>query len=117
MSLTEETRALFDAKTFALMNTHAVLINTSRGPVVDTEALHTALQNRQIAYAALDVTDPEPLPPDHKLLDLPNLIVLPHIASATVTSRTKMAMMAVQNMIAGLNGEALPNPVTKPLSR
>jgi glyoxylate reductase len=90
------------------MKPSAILINTSRGPVVDPEALYAALKEGQIAYAALDVTDPEPLPADHKLLTLPNLIVAPHIASATVPSRNLMATRAVQNLVAGLNGEQLP---------
>jgi glyoxylate reductase len=108
VSLTEETRGLMDARAFALMKPTAILINTSRGPVVDGQALYEALKTGQIAYAALDVTDPEPLPAGHKLLELPNLIVAPHIASATVTSRNLMAMRAVQNLVAGLRGEKLP---------
>ena len=90
------------------MKPTAVLINTSRGPVIDAEALYQALKEGQIACAALDVTDPEPLPADHKLLALPNLIVAPHIASATVTSRNMMAERAVQNLVAGLQGKRLP---------
>jgi glyoxylate reductase len=108
ISLTEETEGLINARKLALMKPTAILINTSRGPVVDPEALYQALKGGQIAYAALDVTDPEPLPPDHKLLTLPNLIVAPHIASATVTSRNLMADRAVRNLIAGLEGERLP---------
>jgi glyoxylate reductase len=108
VGLTEETEGLIEAGKLALMKPTAILINTSRGPVVDQEALYKALKDGQIAYAALDVTDPEPLPPDHKLLALPNLIVAPHIASATVTSRNLMAERAVRNLIAGLRGERLP---------
>jgi glyoxylate reductase len=108
VGLTEETRGLMNTHRFALMKPTAILVNTSRGPVVDPEALYEALQEGQIAYAALDVTDPEPLPADHKLLTLPNLIVTPHIASATVTSRNLMAARAVQNLVAGLRGEQLP---------
>ena len=108
VSLTEKTRGLMDARTFALMKPTAILVNTSRGPVVDPEALYGALKDGQIGYAALDVTDPEPLPADHKLLELPNLIVAPHVASATVRSRNLMASRAVQNLIAGLRGEQLP---------
>jgi len=108
VSLTEETEGLIDAEKLALMKPSAVLVNTSRGPVVDAEALHQALREGQIAGAALDVTDPEPLPADHKLLTLPNLIVAPHIASATVKSRNLMAERAVQNLVAGLRGEVLP---------
>lgn len=108
VSLTKETRGLMNARTFALMKPTAVLINTSRGPVVNPEALYEALKVGQIGYAALDVTDPEPLPADHKLLELPNLIVAPHIASATVRSRNLMASRAVENLIAGLQCEQLP---------
>ena len=87
----------------------AALINTSRGPVVDTEALYQALVAGQIGYAALDVTDPEPLPPDHKLYSLPNCLIVPHIASASWATRTRMAVMAAANLLAGLRGERLPN--------
>ncbi|MFO7683250.1 MAG: D-glycerate dehydrogenase [Chloroflexota bacterium] len=111
VNLTDETRGLVGAEALAKMKKTAVLINTARGPVVDTDALYDALKDGRIAYAALDVTDPEPLPADHKLLTLPNLIVAPHIASATITSRTKMSLMAVDNLLAGVNGEALPFPV------
>ena len=108
-SLTEETLGLIGERALALMKPTAILINTSRGPVVDAGALYQALRSGQIAYAALDVTDPEPLPADHRLLQLTNLIVAPHIASATVTSRTQMAMIAVRNLLAGLEGEKLPH--------
>jgi glyoxylate reductase len=111
VNLTEETRGMLGAEALGMMKETAVLINTARGPVVDTEALYTALKTGQIAYAALDVTDPEPLPADHKLLTLPNIIIAPHIASATTTSRTQMALMAADNLIAGVNGEPLPFPV------
>ena len=108
VGLTDDTEGLIDADKLALMKPTAVLINTSRGPVIDAEALYQALKEGQIACAALDVTDPEPLPADHKLLALPNLIVAPHIASATVTSRNMMAERAVQNLVAGLQGKRLP---------
>ncbi|MFN2137736.1 MAG: 2-hydroxyacid dehydrogenase [Candidatus Promineifilaceae bacterium] len=111
VSLTPNTEKLIDARALRLMKPSAILINTARGPVVDSEALYAALRDGQIAYAALDVTDPEPLPVDHKLLTLPNCLVTPHIASATVTARTEMAQMAVANCIAGLRGEPLPHPV------
>lgn len=111
VNLTDETRGLIGAEALAKMKETAVLINTARGPVVDTDALYDALKNGQIAAAALDVTDPEPLPADHKLLTLPNIVVAPHIASATITSRTKMALMAVDNLLAGVNGQPLPFPV------
>jgi glyoxylate reductase len=108
VNLTDKTHHLIGQREFKLMKSSAILINTARGPIVDPDALFDALKSGQIAYAALDVTDPEPLAADHKLLGLPNFIVSPHIASATVTSRTKMAMMAVQNLIAGVQGKKLP---------
>ena len=111
VNLTEETRGLIDGRALRLMKPAGILINTARGPVVDSDALYEALKEGQIAYAALDVTDPEPLPADHKLLTLPNCLVAPHIASATVVSRTLMAQMAVRNCIAGVRGEPLPYAV------
>jgi hypothetical protein len=89
----------------------AILINTARGPVVDHAALYAALRDGIIAGAALDVTDPEPFPTDSPLLTLDNVIIAPHIASASVATRGKMARMAADNLIAGLRGERLPNCV------
>jgi glyoxylate reductase len=107
--LNEETHHLIDADAFAKMKPAAILVNTSRGPVVDPDALYTALVDGQIGYAALDVTEPEPIPADSPLLALDNIIVVPHIASASVATRGKMAQMAAENLIAGLKGERLPN--------
>jgi lactate dehydrogenase-like 2-hydroxyacid dehydrogenase len=109
--LTEDTHHMIGAEALAKMKPTAVLINTSRGPVVDPDALYDALVAGQIAYAALDVTDPEPLPADHKLLSLPNCLVVPHIASASFATRTRMAVMAAENLLAGLRGQRLPNCV------
>ena len=109
--LTAETHHLIDARALARARPTAVLVNTSRGPVVDTDALYDALAQGQIAYAALDVTDPEPVPADHKLLALPNCLVVPHIASASWATRTRMAVMAAHNLRAGLRGERLPHCV------
>ncbi|MGQ9833088.1 MAG: 2-hydroxyacid dehydrogenase [Candidatus Villigracilaceae bacterium] len=109
--LTDETYHLINAQTLALMKTTAVLINTSRGPVVDNQALYAALKARRIFAAALDVTDPEPLPMDSPLLELENIIILPHIASASRSSRENMSRMAAENLIAGLKGERLPHCV------
>jgi len=106
--LTPETHHLIGEQALRHMKPRGILINTSRGPVVDMGALVRALQEGWIAAAALDVTDPEPLPPDHPLASLPNCIVVPHIASATVTARGRMATMAAQNLLAGLRGERLP---------
>jgi phosphoglycerate dehydrogenase-like enzyme len=93
------------------------LINTARGQVVDPDALYEALRDKEIAYAALDVTDPEPLRSDHRLLKLPNCIVVPHIGSASIATRTRMAVMAADNLLAGLRGDKPPhmvNPEVKP---
>lgn len=109
--LTPETRQLMNAERLKLMKPTATLVNTSRGEVVDQEALVDALRRGVIACAGLDVTTPEPLPPDHPLLSLPNAIVLPHIGSASISAREKMATMAAQNLLAGLRGERLPNCV------
>jgi glyoxylate reductase len=108
VNLTPETKSLIGARELGLMKPNSVLVNTARGPIVDPEALYAALKSGSIAAAALDVTDPEPLPTGHKLLSLSNLIVVPHIASATVTSRTQMALIAVRNLVAGLEGKPLP---------
>ena len=94
------------------MRTNAYLVNTARGPIVDTEALREALEEGWIAGAALDVTDPEPLPADHPLLEAPNLLVLPHIGSATHAARERMADLAVDNLLAGLAGAPLPHAAT-----
>jgi glyoxylate reductase len=110
--LTSETRHLIDADALARMKPTAILVNTARGGVVDQQALARALHGGEIAGAALDVTDPEPLPPDHPLLDAPNLLVLPHIGSATHTARERMADLAVDNLLAGLAGKRLPHAAT-----
>jgi glyoxylate reductase len=107
--LTPETRGLIDSAALRRMKPTAYLINTARGPMVDTDALARALHEGEIAGAALDVTDPEPLPGDHPLLDTPGLLVVPHIASATHATRERMADMAVDNLLAGLAGERMPN--------
>lgn len=109
--LTPETRHLFGAQAFSQMKKTAILINTARGPVVDQEALYQALKGGQILAAGIDVTVPEPLPSDHPLLELDNLIVTPHIASASRATREKMAVMAAENLLAGLRGERLPHCV------
>jgi glyoxylate reductase len=109
--LTPETRHLISTAEFAAMKPTAVFVNTSRGPVVDQKALYQALKSGQIFAAGLDVTDPEPIPMDDPLLTLENVIIAPHIASASVATRTKMALMAAANLIAGLKGEMPPNCV------
>ncbi len=109
--LNEQTYHMINAEAFSKMKPTAILINTARGAVVDPQALYQALKSGQIAAAALDVTEPEPLPPQHPLLSLDNLIVTPHIASASVETRGKMVQMALENLKAGLRGERLPNCV------
>jgi lactate dehydrogenase-like 2-hydroxyacid dehydrogenase len=114
--LTEETHHLIGRDELDQCKSTAILVNTSRGEVVDPDALYEALRDGQIARAALDVTEPEPLPSDHRLLTLPNCIVVPHIASASVATRTKMAVMAAENLLAGLRGERLPYCVNAEVS-
>ncbi len=109
--LTSETEHLIGESELKQMKSSAILINTSRGPVVDPKALYTALLDGEIAYAALDVTEPEPIPTDDPLLTLDNCVIVPHIASSSLATRTKMATMAADNLKAGLNGEKLPNCV------
>jgi lactate dehydrogenase-like 2-hydroxyacid dehydrogenase len=111
VSLNDETRHLIDAAALARMKPSAVLVNTSRGPVVDQPALAAALRDGVIAAAALDVTDPEPIAPDDPLLALDTCLVVPHIASASHATRGRMAEMAAANLLAGLRGERLPTPV------
>lgn len=106
--LNDETYHLIDRDALALMKPDAILVNTARGPVVDTRALLDALRARPTFVAALDVTDPEPLPADHALLSLPNALVTPHVASATTATRTRMGLIAARNLIAALNGERPP---------
>jgi glyoxylate reductase len=111
VALTPETRHLIGAAELRRMKPTATLINASRGPVVDTNALVAALQNGEILSAALDVTDPEPLPADHPLVRMTNCIVVPHTASATVQTRDQMASLAARNLIAVLKGESPPASV------
>lgn len=106
--LNEKTRQMLGAEQFRKMKRTAVLVNTARGPLIDHKALHAALQSGTIFAAGLDVTDPEPLETSHPLLSLPNVIVAPHIASATVGTRDAMARICANNLIAGLTGQPLP---------
>jgi lactate dehydrogenase-like 2-hydroxyacid dehydrogenase len=111
VALTAETRHLIDAESFSLMKANAILINTARGDVVEQDALVAALEARAIAGAALDVTTPEPLPPEHALFAEPRCLVVPHIGSATHDTRRRMAELACANVLAGLRGDPLPHPV------
>lgn len=112
--LTAQTRSLINRETLNKMKRTAILVNTARGPVIDQDALYEALRDGRIAGAALDVTDPEPLPPDHKLLTLPNAVIVPHIGSASLWTRNQMAIMAAENLLAGLAGQPLPHAVPYP---
>jgi glyoxylate reductase len=114
VNLTPETRHLIDARTLALMRPTAVLVNTSRGPVVDQAALADALEQDGIFAAALDVTDPEPIPMDDRLVGRDDCLIVPHIASASRATRGKMAQMAAANLIAGVTGQPLPTEVPPP---
>jgi len=111
VNLTAETRHLMNAQRLRSMRRTAVLVNTSRGPVVDQRALFEALRDGAIGAAALDVTDPEPIAADDPLLTLDTCLVVPHIASASPATRGKMAAMAAANLLAGVRGERLPTPV------
>ncbi len=110
--LTEETHGLIGAAELRRMKQTATLINLSRGPVVNSDALAVSLQQQQIYAAALDVTDPEPLPRDHPLLACNNLTIAPHLGSATTQTRQRMAEVSVANLLAGLRGEPLLHEVT-----
>jgi len=107
--LTEETHGLIGEEALRSMKPTAYLVNTARGPLVDTAVLGRALDEGWIAGAALDVTDPEPLPSGHPLLRSPNLLVVPHIGSATHATREAMVEMAVDNLLAALRGERMPH--------
>lgn len=109
--LNDSTRHMVNTEFLGNMKPNAILVNTSRGPVVDQNALYQALKSNQIFAAALDVTDPEPLPMDSPLLTLENCLIAPHIASASEKTRDDMARLAANNLIAGLKGERLPHCV------
>jgi len=107
--LTDETKGMIDKSAFKIMKKTAILINAARGAVVNTDDLVYALETGQIRAAGLDVTDPEPLPPDHPLFNLENCLITPHIGSATYQTRKSMAEIALRNLIAGLQGIPLPH--------
>ncbi len=109
--LNPTTKGMFGAAEFAKMKRTAVFVNTARGPHVDQPALANALRTGTIFAAGLDVTEPEPLPPEHELYSLPNCVIAPHIASATVDTRNAMATLCARNLLAGLKGERLPHCV------
>lgn len=109
--LSPSTRGLIGAAQLASMKPTATLVNVARGPVVDTAALTEAMRVRRIFAAALDVTDPEPLPRDHPLLSMDNVTILPHLGSATLQTRERMSQTAVENLLCGLRGQPLPHQV------
>ena len=109
--LNPETRGMVNQGRLRLMKPSAVLVNTARGPLVDHAALHAALKEGRIAGAALDVTDPEPLPADHPLLRLENVVLTPHIASASIATRSRMAMLAAGQLVEALEGRPPRNVV------
>jgi glyoxylate reductase len=109
--LAPETTNLIGRPELELMKPTAILLNLARGPVVDHDALFAALSSRQIAAAGLDVTSPEPLPRDHPLLGLSNVVITPHLGSASNRTRNRMMQMTVENLRAGLKGDPLPWPV------
>jgi glyoxylate reductase len=109
VNLTPETHHMMNRDAFAKMKRSAVLVNASRGPVVDPDDLYDALRDGVIAAAALDVTEPEPMPGGHKLLTLPNCLIVPHIASGSFATRGKMASIAADNLFAGMERRPLPS--------
>ena len=111
VTLNPTTKGMFNKEAFAKMKDGARIVNISRGAVIDTEAMYEALLSGKLAHAAMDVTDPEPLSGDHKLLSLPNVTVTPHMASATTETRDAMALLTVDNILAGLEGKPMPAQV------
>ncbi len=111
VNLTPDTYHLISHHELHLMKSNAVLVNAARGPVIDPAALYLALKEGEIGFAALDVTEPEPITMADPLLTLDNCIIVPHIASASVPTRLKMSTMAAENLLAGLNGQPMPNCV------
>ncbi len=107
VDLNDSTQGMFDAAAFRKMKSTAIFVNSARGPIHVQADLYEALRSGEIFAAGLDVTDPEPIPPDDPMLTLPNCVIAPHIASATVSSRNGMAEIAADNLLAGLRGEPL----------
>ena len=116
-ALTPQTRGLIGKRELDLMKESAILINTGRGPLVDQEALYEALKSGRIGGAALDVTDPEPISMDDPLLALDNVVIAPHIASASVATRGRMAMLAAENLLAALAGRIPKDTVNREIAR
>ncbi|HEU5321035.1 MAG TPA: D-glycerate dehydrogenase [Methylomirabilota bacterium] len=116
-ALTPETRHIIGRRELALMKETAVLVNTGRGPLLDQAALYETLKAGRIAGAALDVTDPEPPPPDDPLLALENVVIAPHIASASLETRSRMAMLAAENLLTALAGRVPKDTVNREIAR
>lgn len=114
LPLTPGTNELFNKAVFAQMKKTAIFVNISRGGIVNQDHLYEALKNKQIAAVGLDVTTPEPLPTNHPLLKMKNCVVLPHIGSATMETRSAMAELTAKNILAGLNGQPMPSPLNIP---
>ena len=110
--LTDDTYHMIGERELGLMKSSAVLVNASRGGLVDPSALFVTLRAKMIHAAGLDVTEPEPIPADHPLLTLPNCVIAPHIGSATIEARTAIGVRAAENILAGLAGDPLPYPVS-----
>jgi D-3-phosphoglycerate dehydrogenase len=108
--LNDDTRGFITRERIAAMRPGVILVNTARGGLIDQDALRRALEEGRLAGAALDVTDPEPLPPDDPLLTAPNLLVVPHVGSATTAARARMTELSVDNLLAGLAGRPMPHP-------
>jgi len=117
VALTPETHRIIGGRELRLMKETAVLVNTGRGPLVDQAALFEALKSGRIAGAALDVTDPEPITPGDPLLTLDNVVIAPHIASASTATRSRMAMLAAENLLAALAGRIPKDAVNREIAR
>jgi glyoxylate reductase len=107
LPLSPQTRKMFNDAAFARMKPTASFVNAARGAICDTDALLRALEQKKIAGAVLDVTDPEPLPPDHPLYARNDVVIVPHVGSATIETRTRMAMLAAENLLAYVDGKPL----------
>ncbi|KAF9185452.1 hypothetical protein BGZ50_003043 [Haplosporangium sp. Z 11] len=109
-ALTDKTKNMFDYEAFSKMKSTVVFVNTARGGIVEQDGLIRALEEGKLGSVGLDVTVPEPLPQDSKLLSFPNCIVLPHIGSGTLETRTAMSEIAIENVLSGMKGQQLPHP-------
>ena len=111
LPLNDTTRGMFGAREFALMREHAIFVNVARGPIVREADLVAALRSGRPRAAGIDVFEREPIGADHPLLALPNCVCVPHIGSATVATRTRMATLAAENLVAALTGAPVPSPI------